>query len=56
MVDLKITTVKHDGDLKVCWKDCYQHQDTQTIAFVKQGNMVVVMGEIEFAKFKKVMM
>ena len=47
---MKIVTIKHQGTLQVFWKDCYQHPDTQTVANVKQGDVVAVMGNVEFQR------
>jgi hypothetical protein len=49
---MKIVTVKHEGDLKVCWKDCYQHTDHQQVATVKQCDKIVIMGDVEFHKLQ----
>jgi len=52
---MKIFEIEHDGTLVVAWKDCYQHPDNQKIMQVHSGQMVVVMSEQEFQKFKRIL-
>jgi len=53
VVVMKIFEIEHNGDLQVVWKDCYQHPDNQKIMQVHSGQMVVVMSEQEFQRFKQ---
>jgi hypothetical protein len=53
---MKIIEVEHEGTLAVIWKDCYQHQDKQTIAAAHPGQMVVLLSAAEFQRFKKAML
>jgi hypothetical protein len=52
---MKIIEVEHEGTLAVIWKDCYQHQDKQTLGITHPGQMVVLMTAAEFQRFKKVL-
>lgn len=53
---MKIFEVEHDGTLVVAWKDCYQHPDMQTIGKVQAGQMIAVMSNQEFQRFKKALL
>ena len=50
---MKIVETDHMGTLTVMWKDCYQHEDRQTIGTVQPGQMVVSMSSSEFQRFKR---